>query len=126
MAKKIISWAVDETEYDYVNEKAIENGMTVSEYLRFMLLPQNNDIFTATEALRRALEKESGTEFSLPSLYSLSEYQGIGRGKAGTLGRVFNEQIMKNYVTEFQFLGKRNRQAIYKRLGGEQNVIESE
>ncbi len=125
MAKKIISWAVETEEYNYVQEKAVENSMTISEYMRFKILPHKEDIFTVTEALRRALAKTPGDEFSIPSLYSPSEYERIERGKAGTLGRVFNAQIHSNYETEIEYLGKKNRQAIYRRLGGTNHVSES-
>ena len=89
-----VSFKVTEDQYEQVKNTAAKKNLSITDYIK-QCLALENEIFTAGDALRRALEKykDNKDEFSIPDLYSNSEYQqlidDIGISGAARLGRGF-------------------------------------
>lgn len=107
-----IRFAVSE-EYSLRLESEAEGmGCTVQDYIRIKLFDEPT-IYTAAEAVRRALVKyKSGEKFSLPDLY---EDWSLQRGTAGAFGKQFFAYVEKECSDKIKFNGMTdcNRRAQY-------------
>ena len=106
----------NDAEAQELKTRATVAKQSIPDYIRAQLFPQIATTVTVTETIRRALSKSSGTEFTVPELYLQSEYAGINRGVAGSVGRDFNRQVLNSYSADIVSIGKRNRQALYRRI----------
>lgn len=113
---KNFSITLTEDEWTTLKEASFEAGMTMADYVRAALFPETAKAVSVPEAVRRALARETGSEFTVPELFLFDEYKEVGRGAAGTLGRGFNQVVGEKYADKIVLIGKRNRQALYKRI----------
>lgn len=104
---------------DRLEEKAKAECMTVQEYIRSKLFPEET-IFTVKEVVRRVrsgvLEKKGKKEFTVPDVYTDEEWEKIDRGSAGALGRSFFNYVNKHPELGIRFIPDHtiNRRAAYK------------
>lgn len=107
-----IRFAVSEEYRLRLEREAAEVGCTVQDYIRIKLFDEPT-IYTAAEAVRRALAKyKQGETFSLPDLY---EEWDLQRGPAGAFGKQFYAYVEKEYPDKIKFNGMTdcNRRAQY-------------
>lgn len=108
----IIRFAVSEAYYVRLTREAETAGYSLQEYIRSVLF-QEPTIYTAAEAVRRALHKyKAGDTFSLPDLY---EEWDLQRGPAGAFGKQFFAYVEKEVPDKIKFNGMTdcNRRAQY-------------
>lgn len=113
---KRFTLTMTDDEYEKLEKEAKDNKVTITELINSILFPERkNNIVSLSTVVERALSKQSGDEFAVPDLFSFEEYNGINRGIAGTIGREFSKLVKDDYSSEFEQLGKRNRQTVYIR-----------
>lgn len=107
-----IRFAVSEEYSRRLDREAERLGCSVQDYIRIKLFDEPS-IYTASEAVRRALEKYKKDEtFSLPDLY---ENWDLQRGAAGAFGKQFFAYVENNCSDKIRFNGMTdcNRRAQY-------------
>lgn len=109
------TFRLNDVESEELSQRANLEGYSLPDYIRFVLFPDTVTSVNVTTAIKRALAKQVGDEFTVPSLFKQSEYAGINRGHAGSVGREFNNEIVRSYRNEIDYIGVRNRQALYRR-----------
>lgn len=97
-----------------LENNAKENCMSVQDYIRSVLFPENS-IFTVKEILRRIQDQEPKGEFTIPDLFEDSEWKCINHSLAGVLGKNFFRFVQQNPNLGIKFVeGRtRKRRALY-------------
>lgn len=96
-----IRFAVSEEYNLRLEREAAEAGCSIQDYIRIKLFDEPT-IYTAAEAVRRALENyKTGDTFTLPDLYE-GEWN-LQRGHAGAFGKQFYAYVEKEYSDKIKF-----------------------
>ena len=105
-----------EEEYEDLRKRGLAETLSVPEFVRRQLWPGGSAVINVESAIERALAREVNSEFTVPELFQMSEYEGMRRGAAGALGREFWKEVETNYPDKIQRIGERCRQTLYKRI----------
>ncbi len=108
-------------EYECVlMEDAGAMNLNIQDYIRYKLFGIRT-VFNVDEVLRRIKngdfsEKNYPDGFTIPDLFSDDEWESVGKGPAGVLGRQFYKYIIDNPECGIYFcgMGKNGRRAHYK------------
>lgn len=77
------------------------------------------------DVLQAALEVKTGSEFSVPCLFSIDEWNNFHPTDRRVVGRIFNENVIditNILYEEFDYLGKKSNIATYRRRKGKIKV----
>ena len=118
----IIKVNVSDIQAKKLVKKAQDEGVSLSEYVRIQLFPEeeSKNIFTPAEAVRRALQRTTDEPFTLPDLYTDAEWQLLSRGVAGQLGKKFYKQLESCTPKKIEYIGTNGRQALYRLIKEEE------
>ncbi len=98
-----VRFTVSDAYYQRLEREAGTEGCSIQDYIRMKLF-EEPIIYTAAEAVRRALEKyQSGDTFTLPDLYE-GEWN-LTQGYAGAFGKKFYAYVEKECDDKIKFNG---------------------
>lgn len=110
---KTIKFTVSDENYELLMEKA--GSMSVQDYIRSVLFPEQVPSVTPEIAVTKALEMFSkGDGFTVPEIFG--DDWNLSNGYAGVFGRRFNKLISEKYSDRIRFTDtfNRNGNAIYE------------
>ena len=112
-----VKFTMSDENYVELCLKAKDKNMSIQEYIRSILFPNQITEITPENAVRKALEKYSqGDTFTVPEIWGTS--WDLKNGYAGVFGRRFNKLIRTEYSERIVFTGEFNikNHAIYEIL----------
>lgn len=89
-----VRFDVNEEYYQRLLQMAENEQLDLQTYIRWRLFGGEKPIFTVDELIRRIRARGPSPEpFSVPDLFSESEWATINRGEMGVLGRGFMRKV---------------------------------
>lgn len=116
-----ITIRVSQTISEELQKRAELEQLTLSDYLISSALPEYlNEVLTIDKVLNKLKDKEKGTEFTIPSLFTNDEWEHFTKGSRIATGRLFYKKWDKNkdgLKDEVEFKGKNSANiAKYEKL----------
>lgn len=112
-----VKFTMSDANYSEICLKAKDENMSIQEYIRSILFPNQKTEITPENAVRKALEKYSkGDTFTVPEIWGSN--WNLENGYAGVFGRRFNKLVRTEYSNRIHFTGDFNikNHAIYEIL----------
>ena len=104
MGNRSVQILLTEQQYQELEEKAKEKGLSVPLYIKGAVL-QTDEFSTAYEKLIKKVDDiPSGTKFDIKSLFG-TEWT-MSRGVKLTLGKTYFNRVEKGYITNVSKIGK--------------------
>ena len=116
-----VTLRLEEQQLKELQKLASDNNKTMNDYILGLIFNTTTSTtkLTLNKVVEIALEQLSGSEFSIPSLYSLKTWKSFNPTDKRIVGRTFYKSVQNsdNLLSEnFIFVGKKSNVAIYKRL----------
>ena len=105
MASKVVQISLSENEYNYVNEKAANEGLTVPLFIKSVILSDTEFGKRFDELKRRVRDVPVNNKFSIKSVFG-SEWFNISTGTRLALGRAFYKQVGSSFISNVTILDK--------------------
>ena len=105
MASKVVQISLSENEYDYVSEKAANEGLTIPLFIKSVVLSYTEFSKRFNELKRRVQDVPANNKFSIKSVFG-SEWFNISTGTRLALGRAFYKQVGNGSVSNVTILDK--------------------
>ncbi|HAE51675.1 MAG TPA: hypothetical protein DCG30_00270 [Ruminococcus sp.] len=110
----VIKISFSDEDFQIIKNLAAADRISVQDYIRKIVLPNMNTIFTPEEAEKRAVGKfkKGDKPFTLSDIYG-SDWYSMKRGISGVFGRRFYDYVTADseYI---EFAGMENNIAHYK------------
>jgi hypothetical protein len=117
-----ITLRLSKKQRDEINKLASDSQMTINDYIiRELLSAEESEDKTirVTDIIEKALKVAPGTEFNIPSLFPIEEWNNINNTTRRIASRTFMKLIKdedNSLADEFSSLGKKSNLATFKRL----------
>lgn len=111
-----VRFDVNEEYYQRLLQMAEREHLDLQAYIRWRLFGGGKPIFTVDELIRRIRARGPSPEpFSVPDLFSESEWATINKGQAGVLGREFWKRVAREPELGIRWLPGQtiNRRTVY-------------
>jgi hypothetical protein len=112
---KTIKFTVSDENYEVLLQRA--DALSIQDYIRSVLFPEQSNTITPDEAVKLALNKfKKGDGFTVPEIYG--DEWNLPNGYAGVFGRKFFKLVSEQYSDKIRFTDTFNRKghAIYEIL----------
>lgn len=105
MAGKVVQISLSENEYEYVSEKAANEGLTIPLFIKNVVFSDTEFSKRFNELKRRVQDIPAKNKFSIKSVFG-SEWFNISTGTRLTLGRAFYKQVGDGFISNVTVLDK--------------------